>query len=119
MHPGSTLEAHTKVIDAVFRAAQVAGYNIVGGQVAKLGDRALVGLFSGAGVFGLGGATTEKGEIAGFATVVGALLGLVLGSKLETIEPILQVRFLPSGGWELVAVPRGRSGPAQPGLEPA
>jgi hypothetical protein len=120
VHPGSTLEAHTEILNSVMYEAQLAGYRLAAdGQVAKLGDRAVAWLLRGAGIGGLGGATTENRDVAGFAALVGALVGGVLGSQVETVEPIFQVRLLPSGGWELAAIPRRRLGPGQPGLEPA
>jgi hypothetical protein len=116
---GVELEAHIAAINFVLREAQIAGYELAGGKVSKLGDRGLEYLLGGLGVGAVGG-SAANGEVAAIAAVVCAVGGAVYGARIEKIEPILQVRLLPEGEWQLVAVPRGgRHGPATSGLEPA
>lgn len=116
---GSEPEAHVAAMNLVLREAQIAGYELAGGTVSKLGDRGFEYLLGGFGVGAVGG-SVANGEVAAIAAAVCAVGGAIYGARIEKIEPILQVRFLPGGEWQFVAVPRGwHPGPATPGLEPA
>lgn len=96
-------QTHEQALNEILVALQQLGYSWLEASVTEYVDNALGGLLVGGGAMGTAGFSTGDSSFGLMLTVLGALVGIVVGSLIESKKVVYEVTWT-GFGWQLVQV---------------
>jgi len=96
--------SHEEALNDILVAAQQLGYSWLQATVTEWADNALGGFVVGGLGGGVAGSSSGDGTVRFFVALLGSIAGAVIGSFINSVKVVYEVRWTPTG-WQLVEVP--------------